>query len=205
MKKLNSKGFSAVEALLILIIVGVIGFVGWYVYKSQKDTNKTLNNTSQGASTPQKVTKTPTSSSPQSMTTTQKSLTVKEWGVQVPLDANTTDLYYTLNNSVASFRTKQLDTLLPSCTTNSVQVARGKATDTYPAPGTETSTFKEIYDSVMTSSDKTVHNIKPALIGDYYYIAPAEPGASCSAKSNGDAQETQTLANIRTVLNNIKQ
>ncbi|MBI2589068.1 hypothetical protein HYW35_02610 [Candidatus Saccharibacteria bacterium] len=33
MKK-NQKGFSAVEGLLILIIVGLLGFVGWYVWNS---------------------------------------------------------------------------------------------------------------------------------------------------------------------------
>jgi Tfp pilus assembly protein PilV len=36
----NSLGFSAVEALLILIIVGILGFTGWFVYHSQRAANK---------------------------------------------------------------------------------------------------------------------------------------------------------------------
>ena len=39
----DQSGFSAVEAILILVVVGIIGFTGWFVYKSQSDTSKTLN------------------------------------------------------------------------------------------------------------------------------------------------------------------
>lgn len=38
----NQKGFSAVEALLILVIAGIIGGVGWYVWNANQQTNKTL-------------------------------------------------------------------------------------------------------------------------------------------------------------------
>ncbi len=43
MKK-NQKGFSAVELVLFAVIVSLIGFVGWYVYSSQKKTSDTLDN-----------------------------------------------------------------------------------------------------------------------------------------------------------------
>ena len=41
MKKLDSKGFWGVESLLILVIIGLIGTAGWYVYNSQKKTTAT--------------------------------------------------------------------------------------------------------------------------------------------------------------------
>lgn len=41
MKK-NQKGFGAIEGLLILVIVGLIGFVGWYVFHAKTDTDKSL-------------------------------------------------------------------------------------------------------------------------------------------------------------------
>jgi hypothetical protein len=41
----NQKGFSAIEGLLIFIIVGIIAGVGWYVWDSNKKTDETLNNT----------------------------------------------------------------------------------------------------------------------------------------------------------------
>lgn len=44
MKKLNTnqRGSSAIEALLILVIIGLIGFVGWYVYSAKNETDKNL-------------------------------------------------------------------------------------------------------------------------------------------------------------------
>jgi type II secretory pathway pseudopilin PulG len=42
MKK-NQKGFSHVEILLLIVIVGIIGFVGWYVLRSVNQADKNLN------------------------------------------------------------------------------------------------------------------------------------------------------------------
>lgn len=49
MKK-NQRGFSAVEGLLFLIVLGLIGFVAWYVYHTKNTVDKTLS-TSNSAST----------------------------------------------------------------------------------------------------------------------------------------------------------
>jgi hypothetical protein len=54
------KGFSAVEALLILVIVGVIGGVGYFVYSSQKKTNEALENAAKVSSSVYASTKTET-------------------------------------------------------------------------------------------------------------------------------------------------
>jgi len=37
----NQKGFSALEGLLILVIVSLIGFVGWYVFHTKASVNNT--------------------------------------------------------------------------------------------------------------------------------------------------------------------
>jgi hypothetical protein len=42
-KKLNQKGFSAVEAILILVIVALVGGTGYFVYHSNRSANATLN------------------------------------------------------------------------------------------------------------------------------------------------------------------
>jgi hypothetical protein len=44
----NQKGFSAVEAVIVLIIIGLIGFGGWYVWHSKVNTAK--NSTTDGSS-----------------------------------------------------------------------------------------------------------------------------------------------------------
>lgn len=36
----NFKGFSAIEGLLIIVIVGILGFTGWYVYNSKQNADK---------------------------------------------------------------------------------------------------------------------------------------------------------------------
>lgn len=50
--KRDERGFSHIETVLVVAIVAVIGFVGWYVYHANQNTNKTLgaaNSTSNGA------------------------------------------------------------------------------------------------------------------------------------------------------------
>lgn len=43
MKKLNTKGFGVVEGLLIVLIIIVLGGVGYYVFNSQKKQNESQN------------------------------------------------------------------------------------------------------------------------------------------------------------------
>lgn len=51
MYKLNRDGFSPIELLLALIIFGMIGGAGWYVYSSQKAAQKSLDNSSNASTT----------------------------------------------------------------------------------------------------------------------------------------------------------
>ncbi|OGL30444.1 hypothetical protein A3F37_01035 [Candidatus Saccharibacteria bacterium RIFCSPHIGHO2_12_FULL_41_12] len=53
MKK-NENGFSFIGFLLILIIIAILGFVGWYVYKANNDAKNAQKNTSQEAENPSK-------------------------------------------------------------------------------------------------------------------------------------------------------
>ena len=46
MYKNNQRGFSAVEGLLIVVIVAIIGGVGYYVWHAQKQSNNTLSTAS---------------------------------------------------------------------------------------------------------------------------------------------------------------
>lgn len=37
------KGFSVIHILLVAVMIGIVGFAGWYVYDSQQKTDKSLN------------------------------------------------------------------------------------------------------------------------------------------------------------------
>lgn len=78
--KNNQKGFSAVEGLLILVIVGIIGGVGYFVYNSQKSTNTSLDNANK-ASTVQKVEK----STPKQSTTKPTPYNFQQLGVSMDI------------------------------------------------------------------------------------------------------------------------
>jgi len=44
MRKASQRGYSVVETVLVLVIVGLIAFVVWYVFSSKSDTETTLGN-----------------------------------------------------------------------------------------------------------------------------------------------------------------
>jgi hypothetical protein len=49
----NQKGFAALESLLIIVVVAIIGFTGWYALHAKKATDKSL--TTASSSTPTSV------------------------------------------------------------------------------------------------------------------------------------------------------
>jgi len=46
----KQKGFGAVEFILVLVAVGIVGFAGWFVWNGQKQLGKTLDDSSKGSS-----------------------------------------------------------------------------------------------------------------------------------------------------------
>lgn len=42
MRKANQRGYSSIEIVLVLVIVGLIAFIGWYVFHTKSDINTTL-------------------------------------------------------------------------------------------------------------------------------------------------------------------
>src|SRR5579871_5801589 len=100
MKILKQNGFSAIEGLLILVIVGLIGFTGWYVWHSKNNSDKALSE----AQAVSNSTLPKTAASSSSSVTKQEFVTIKEWGVRAPYSGKLT-LSYKLsdNNREANF------------------------------------------------------------------------------------------------------
>lgn len=61
-KRIGQNGFHLIMIPLIVIIIGIIGFAGWYVYKSNTNTNKSLDNVSANGPTKATPTASPTPS-----------------------------------------------------------------------------------------------------------------------------------------------
>ena len=80
----NEKGFSVFEGLLIILVVAVIGFGGYYVWHTQHKAKPTAAITTTSSTKPTTSTKTTTS------TPTQKYITISAWGVRVPYSGSDT-------------------------------------------------------------------------------------------------------------------
>jgi hypothetical protein len=89
--KINAKGFTAVEGLLILIIVGIIGFAGWKVWDTSKsDTNSSSGNQTEQSRNPNAERET----APESSVEDAEYLEIKELGIRFKTTEATNDLVY---------------------------------------------------------------------------------------------------------------
>lgn len=82
--KYDQKGFTAVEGLLIVLILVVIGAVGYMVYHNDHKA-KTISTTNTSTTKPTTTAKTTTITQP-----TQKYITIAAWGVRVPYSGSDT-------------------------------------------------------------------------------------------------------------------
>lgn len=101
-------GFGAIETLLLLLIVGLIGFTGWYVYSSQQEASKNLTTASTNGTSFKKITKTSSTTQKSTATTQiyQDKLLVKEWGLQFTIPSGLADVKYVVNGDVAAIYAK---------------------------------------------------------------------------------------------------
>lgn len=180
MKKLQS-GFTVVEGLLILVIVGLLGGTGWYVWSSNKQVNKNLDsatNTSQSSPTAKKA-------SPVS----QQDFVIKEWGVHAKiLTPLTLEYRMTDGNIAADFSSKELDASADSCVDGGYGgfIVREKANEDHHAgdDGAPTGQTAAEYAKTLKPGDY-------GHVGDYYFFYTAPQGA-CSADKHSQDLQGQT-------------
>jgi len=183
----NQRGFSVIEGLLVVIIVGMISAVGVYVWHSLHQLNQTYTSTSTVAqSSPGKITKKTT-------TQAQNYFTIKEWSLRAPYNGSLTLQYAAgANTNEFNVSSAQLNAGGPDiCTTAdgaAGYIARYLATDEV-APN-------ETAQAYLSQNFNASNSQAPAYvkIGGYYYIYFTGQGNSCNDQTL--LQQTQDAFNV---------
>lgn len=174
-----------------MVIVGIIGGTGWYVMHSSKQVDKTYSQTGNNTVVPKAKGYTKPTPSPAS--SSQKYLTIKEWGVRLKLSSTNADSNYKFEKDSDQFvvlSSTKLDeaaknSKVCSGANESVTLNRTKVGDDhFGSPWTE----KE-----LQSIGKKV--------GDYYYYNDA--GQPCFGTDADFAKEPgvmETVAQLRSQL-----
>lgn len=169
------------EGLLILVIIILLFGTGWYIWHSKNQTNKSLDEAASNSSTVVKQTKKASSSpsSAQSLTqstpsTSQKYLTLKEWGLKMPLTSNISDAYYSYKNGYMYLSLQSMSSTSCSADATTLGVV-SRFTSDEKDPQTD-----ELYAKEFPNA---------ANVGQYYYYY-THPQAACS-----DDQALQDKAN----------
>lgn len=210
MKK-NNRGFTFLEVLVVVIIVGLLGAVGWLVYDRQKTKTTDSQTNTQATSQKQETAKVETTTTSSG---TQTYVSITQWGVKLPVDSSVSGLSYSITGKYASIRSAELDKLSGTCISNSVHVARGTANEIVPNEmgDTEGSTFLEAYSGTTVDNSNLNARAIKAKSGDYYFVVPGFAGASCVdipyTQAEGKAKqeaETAAVLNIVKAINKLVQ
>ncbi|HET6864220.1 MAG TPA: hypothetical protein VFH37_03440 [Candidatus Saccharimonadales bacterium] len=150
MKKANRKGFSTIEAVLVIVIIAIVGFVVWYVFHTKNTTNNIYGNAANTSTTAPAATK----KSPTKTTTNTSSI------IQTKTDSK-------LGQYLADSSGKPLYTY--SQDTDNTSNCFGSCLTNWPAyKATSSSTSLPANVGTITRSDGTVqytYNKKPL----YYF------------------------------------
>src|SRR5947207_15334609 len=92
----HQSGFSTIKIVLIAFVIAVVGVTGFVLYQRQKPGSA---NSSAATSQTQTAAQSQNTTSTQPAQATTQYLTIKEWGVKLPLSANIKEAYYTMEGS----------------------------------------------------------------------------------------------------------
>jgi Tfp pilus assembly protein PilV len=187
-KSKNQKGFTLLEATLIVLTLAVICFGGYYVWHSQHNV-KSSKSATLPSSTATSSTKT-TASTKTSITkqvVSQHYLTITQLGIKLPLSTGISDLIYTYTTSggpILFFSTTSLDDISPSCTiTPSVYspMPFGRVSaSTTPYPASEVGPY-----------DGQVGTLYSHVNGYYLYWQGAQSNCQATQANNGQPGQNE--------------
>ncbi|HEX5456116.1 MAG TPA: hypothetical protein VFW77_01990 [Candidatus Saccharimonadales bacterium] len=178
MKKLNNKGFGVVEAILILIIVGIIGGTGVYVYKqnqSDKDLGSGGNSQIQKTASDSQADK-QTAQTPAAEDSNKGFLVIKEWGIKVKLRDSDKVTGYTYDSKPGDIFGYKYD----SAVTPVIKLINAK---------NENCKTIGVY---MYRTDKNYEGVTKK-VGDHYFLVTGSPGQCADSTNDPDELANQRL------------
>jgi cytoskeletal protein RodZ len=190
----KQSGFSAIEAVLILVIVGMLGFTGWYVWHAKQTADKTLSaDNSNVPSFSKKQASTAHTTTSQSNASSSNYLIIKEWGVKLSVnDPIVTSPVYNApvnlpdGNQEVVLGSSSWDNLKCQGTNTVLNIKQATGVGDDLIRGTDKS--KVLADQVVGDKNYT-------QIGNYYYTYQNNTGiGSC----NLNAQDTKTYQAVNT-------
>lgn len=110
--KSNQKGFGVIEGLLAVIAIALVGFVGFYVYNANKETDKSNNAQSKAADSQVG------SQNDAGDSKAPKDYVFKELGIKIKTSEGINDLTYKVDEGTADaifVSTKSIEKLFKSC------------------------------------------------------------------------------------------
>ncbi len=176
----SQSGFSALEVVLIIVVVGVIAGAGWFVWHAKKN-NSTQSSNSQ---TSQAQDSTKASSGSADEKTSDSYLTVSEWGVQIPRTAELSDVTYEMASDGNS-ATVESASVAKACGSSNLgmvgQLIRFTASEKDPETG---KALKDLYGT------------RAVPVGSYYYV-DVYPQASCSDDKAVTAKQGSAVTSLQ--------
>lgn len=186
-RKIEQRGFGAIQILLILAVAGVIASAAWLTYSRYQIAHQTKSTSNAARSALANSTTTKTQAITQQPTANQNIMKLPELGIQMTIPNDIKDLTYqlstvTLRNgkqaTLAMFSTKTLTTLDSKCDARS-----GPLGSLYRVDGQ--------YPDFSSGSVPGAPIDYGALVKQYptFYISAGAPNAPCSASMsvNGTA------------------
>lgn len=185
---------------LVIALLALVFAVGWIVWRefvqqdNQADVNTpTVINTSDKKTEPETPAPKP---AVQLSYDDEKYLVVKEWNVKIPVTKSVEGLKYRINDHNKDAPMFIFTTPEVECDGGGVLVMRGRAGDPLPSETTtNATTFKEHY------QDPTFLVAK--RLGEFYFVSPIVPGASCSADSFKASGEMRKYDSILRAIHNM--
>lgn len=177
--KLNQKGFSVVEGLIVVVVILAIAGAGLYVYKNQKDEPKKDTSNSQ-------TEKTDTSDKEEheeqeaADPAESQYLVISEWGIKLKLDGANKATYEIKNEAGQNAHGESYTAL--------AQLKLAESVTTNPD-------CQELGLSVFRATEQS-QVINSKKVGDYYYYITGGPG-SCG-DADADAVRTELLNQLNT-------